>query len=87
MAGALRDATRDVARAMNRYPDPAFGEAALAVHGTISDGRRLARRARAVAIECGELREVLGRMNAIAAVERAFGACGQAANALQRLSA
>jgi hypothetical protein len=87
LAGALRDATRDLADAVELLPDQRAAESAVDVHRRVSEGRRLARRARAAAIERGELREVLRRMTAIAAVERALAACGQAASALQRLSA
>jgi hypothetical protein len=87
LAGALRDAARDLADAVEMLPDQRAAESAVDVHRRVSEGRRLARRARAAAIERGELREVLGRMTAIAAVERALAACGRAASALQRLSA
>jgi hypothetical protein len=87
LAGALRDATRELADAVEILPDQRAAESAIDVHRRVSEGRRLARRARAAALERGELREVLGRMIAIASVERALAACGRAASALQRLSA
>jgi hypothetical protein len=87
LAGALRDATRELADAVEMLPDRRAAESAVDVHRRVSEGRRLARHARAAAIERGELREVLGRMTAIAAVERALAACGRAASALQRRSA
>jgi hypothetical protein len=86
LAGALRDATRDLADAVEMLPDQRAAESAVDVHRRVSEGRRLARRARAAAIERGELREVLARMTAIAAVERALAACGRAASALQRVA-
>jgi hypothetical protein len=87
LAGALRDATRELADAVEMLPDQCAAEFVVDVHRRVSEGRRLARRARAAAIERGELREVLGRMTAIAAVERALAACDRAATSLQRLSA
>lgn len=85
LAGALRDATRGLDVAVTALPDARAMEHVRAVHQRVSEGRRLARRARAAAIERGDVREVLGRMSAIAAIERALGSCGRAASALQRL--
>jgi hypothetical protein len=66
---------------------PAYeDDGVVPVHRRGAEGRRLARRARAAAIERGELREALARMAAIAAVERALWSAGRAARALQRLS-
>jgi hypothetical protein len=87
LAGALCDATRSLADTVEMLPDRRAAESAVGVHRRVSEGRHVARRARATAIERGELREVLGRMTAIAAVERALAACGRAASALQRLAA
>ena|GEM_PF-6883944 len=87
LAGALRDATRSLADTVEMLPDRRAAGSAVDVHRRVSEGRRLARRARAAAIEHGEPREVLGRMAAIVAVERALAACGRAASALQRLAA
>lgn len=87
LAGALRDATRSLADTVEMLPDRRAAESAVDVHRRVSEGRRLARRARAAAIEHGEPRAVLGRMTAIAAVERALAGCGRAACALQRLAA
>jgi hypothetical protein len=83
---ALRDATRELSAALVAFPAPPGAETFLGVHRRVSEGRRLARRARAIAIETGDPREVLSRMGAIAAVERALGSSGRAAGALQRLS-
>jgi hypothetical protein len=85
LAGALRDASRALAEAIEVLPDQRAAELAVDVHRRVSEGRRLARRARAAAIDRGDLREVLGRMSAVAAVERGLDACGRAAAALQRL--
>jgi hypothetical protein len=87
VAGALRDATRELAGALDAYPDGDADVAVVAVHRRVSEGRRLARRARAAAIDGGELREVLGRLSAIAAAERALGSTGRAASGVRRLSA
>jgi hypothetical protein len=87
LAGALRDATRELARALAAFPDQAGADAAVGVHRRVSEGRRLGRRARAIAIKRADVREVLGRMAAIAAVERALAASGRAARAVQQLSA
>jgi len=72
--------------ALVAFPAPPGAETFLGVHRRVSEGRRLARRARAIAIEAGDPREVLSRTGAIAAVERALGSSGRAAGALQRLS-
>lgn len=82
---ALRDATRELSDALTLFPASKSGAAAVGAHRRVAEGRRLARRARATAIETGDLREVLSRMSAIAAVERALDAAGRAASALQRL--
>jgi hypothetical protein len=83
---ALRDATRDLSAALAVFPAADSAVAAVGVHRRVSEGRRLARRARAVAIETRELREVLSRMAAIAAVERALRSAGRAASTVQRLA-
>jgi hypothetical protein len=87
LAAMLRDTTRGLSDAIELLPDRRAAESAAEVHRRVAEGRRLARRARAAAIERGELREVLGRMSAVAAVERALAACGRTASALQRVTA
>jgi uncharacterized protein Yka (UPF0111/DUF47 family) len=87
LAGMLRDTTRALADAIEELPDQRAAEAAVGIHRRVAEGRRMARRARAAAIDRGELREVLGRLSAIAAVEGSLAACGRAAGALQRLAA
>jgi hypothetical protein len=85
LAAVLRDATRALDRAIEVLPDPGAAERAGDVHRRVSEGRRLARRARAAAIDRGELREVLVRRSAVAAVESALESCGRAARTLQQL--
>jgi hypothetical protein len=86
LTGTLRDAMRELVQAVDAFPDASAMDHAADVHRRVAEGRRLARRARAAALERGDLGEVIGRMGAIAAVERALGAGGRAASALQRLS-
>jgi hypothetical protein len=86
LACALRDAARALDVAMTALPEERAADRARAVNQCVSEGRRLARRARAAALERGDVREVLRRMSAIAAVERALGSCRRAASAVERMS-
>jgi hypothetical protein len=86
LTGALRDAIRALARAVEAFPNERVAVHVAGVEQHVSEGRRLARRARAAAIDHGDLAEAVGRMTAIAAVERALSAGDRAASALRRLS-
>jgi hypothetical protein len=85
LSGSLRDAGRALANAIAVYELADGDEAVALVHYRASEGRRLARLARAHAIEHGDIREVLGHATAIEAVERGLRSCGRAACTLQRL--
>jgi hypothetical protein len=84
LTGTLRDATRALGHLLKALPTGDDHAIATVRHRT-AEGRRLARRARAAAIERGDIRDALARINAIAAVERALAATARAARALQRL--
>jgi hypothetical protein len=86
LGGALRDATRALALALTAFPDRDAGDALGDVHRRVSEGRRVARRARAAAIEGGDAREALARISAITAAERAMASSARAARAMQQLS-
>jgi hypothetical protein len=83
----LRDATRELAAALAAFPDRPTEAAMVAVHRRAGEGRRLARRARAAALEAGDVRDALVGRTAIAAIERALSSSQQAVKALQRLVA
>ena len=84
LTGTLRDATRALGHLLTAFPT-GDDHAIATVRHRAAEGRRLARRARAAAIEGGDVRDALARMNAIAAVERALAATARAARALQQI--
>ncbi len=81
LTGTLRDATRALGHPLTAFP-PCDDHAIATVRHRAAEGRRLARRARAAAIEGGDVRDALARMDAIAAVERAPAATARAARGL-----
>jgi hypothetical protein len=84
LTGTLRDATRALGHLLTAFPT-GDDHAIATVRRRAAEGRCLARRARAAAIEGGDVRDALARMNAIAAVERALAATARAARALQQI--
>jgi hypothetical protein len=86
-AGALRDATRELSDALVAFPDRPTEAAIVGVHHRAREGRRLARRGRAAALQTGDVRDALVGTTAIAALERALSSSQQAVKALQRLIA
>jgi hypothetical protein len=83
----LRDATRDLADALAAFPDRPSEAAIVGAHRRAREGRRLARQARAAALQTGDVRDAVARTTAIAAIERALSSSQLAVKALQRLVA
>jgi hypothetical protein len=89
VGSALRDATRALEAAIGALDAaPSVRETALeGVEARVTEGHRLARRARAEALTGDDPGQALSRMAALAATDRALRACTAGARSVERLAA